>query len=117
MTEHETPEELQIRLNENIRMLRDAYSNEIPENIVHSTDENNKFKVRGAWWAALGGNLRVSLREGTITDPLVRSNIENFLDTPKSEMTTKEDIDRANKIINIVLGDEPPEDIHHEDNK
>jgi hypothetical protein len=36
-----------------LRKLRDQYSDEIPPMVVHSTDRNAAYKVRGAWWLLL----------------------------------------------------------------
>lgn len=37
------------------KRLRDEYSNEVPEEIIHSTSDNNKFKIRRGWFASLVG--------------------------------------------------------------
>lgn len=87
----------------NLRRLLNDYSDEIPKEIVHSTDDNNKFKVRTAWWAAVGANLRILITEGLITNPDLVSKIKIFLLKKKEEMTTQEDIKEANQIINDVL--------------
>lgn len=47
-----------------IKQLRELYtwSDEIPDRILNSTDEDNKYKVRKAWWTAIILNLGDAIR-------------------------------------------------------
>jgi len=117
MTEKDKRETLpEFTLPEHLRFLRDEFSDEIPVDVIHSNHPQNRFKVRRNWWAGLLADLEVGLAEGAFTDPDVQEKIRaftdfyfhrpNFFDKP---LTTPEDIAKANRIINVALGEEPPQ--------
>lgn len=84
----------------------------VPERIVHSSDPDNLYKVRGAWWTGVKGDLKIAVDEGFIPDAQLRQQIDQFIegvkkmkfgDNSPASMRTAEDIARANKFINEVL--------------
>jgi len=92
-----------------LAFLRDQYSDEIPQIIIHSTAKNNRFKVRKAWFAGVVGDLEIALTDGLITDPDTVLQANNFIDKYSSkdfnhqERTTADDIAAANAIIGLIL--------------
>lgn len=94
-----------------LRKLRDDYSEEIPEKILSGISPDRKFKVRRNWWQGVVGSLLNTLKWNLITDPEIRAEVEEFTNHYKSEefhdqpLTTARDIQRANEIINLVLGE------------
>jgi hypothetical protein len=95
---------------EHLRFLRDEYSDEIPTEIIHSTAKNNRFKVRKAWFAGLVGDLELVITDGLVTDRSIALMAEAFMEKYTGEgfqhqvRTTKEDIELANNLINLIIG-------------
>jgi hypothetical protein len=90
--------------------LRQEYSDEIPSQIIHSSDKNNRFKVRKGWISNVVGDLEVAINQGVVTDPKIIQAANEFIDWAtgeefgKQERTTKADIEKANRMIDQVLG-------------
>lgn len=94
--------------------LRDGYKNEIPDQIIHSTDSDNNYKARVAWFTSLVGMLE-PFKEDYLEDLEDRESLElldeidSFIkyctsaDFIEKERTNKEDIDRGDNILNKVL--------------
>lgn len=101
---------MEVSVPDHLRFLKGEFSDEIPDEVIHF----NKFKVRRNWWVGLLGALQNGLADGVFSDPRARLEIENFtnfyLDSANffdKPLTTQEDISRANRIINIALGEDP----------
>ena len=96
-------------LQEGLERLRDEYSDDIPQEIVHSNSLNNKFKVRGSWFQGVIAILENGITEGGITDPVVIQRVErgiNRFTTRKfgeEDPTKPRDIKYANLLIKLVL--------------
>lgn len=80
---------------------------EIPERIIHSTDEDNLYKVRKMWWQDFIANLRI-FNEFINLDNNLKEEIEQFItkyksDSFKKRLTTDEDIKDANSLMGKVL--------------
>lgn len=99
---------------ERLRKLKDEWSDEIPKKIIHGPSSDlKKFKVRRNWWQGVVGSLAMALERGQIPNPEVQEEVKEFLEHYTSEkfhkqpLTTAEDIEKANSIINLVLGERP----------
>ncbi len=90
---------------ERLRCLRDGYSDEIPEEILHG---QGRFKVRRNWWHGLIGYLERGLEYGDIPKEF-GEEIEAFVERYTSEefhrqpLTTSDDISRANSLLDKIL--------------
>ncbi|MBI2268333.1 MAG: hypothetical protein HYU80_02670 [Candidatus Blackburnbacteria bacterium] len=98
---------------EYLRILRDDYSNEIPEQVLHgpvTNSDRKKFKVRRNWWNGVVGGLGRLRLKGLVPTGL-EQEVQDFVDHYSSEefhsqpLTTAEDIARANEIITKIVGD------------
>lgn len=113
MSEQRQNSENVSKMISNLTVLLDNYSDEIPNRIVSSIPkEDQKFKVRKGWWQSLELNLHMVQTIGILT-PDLNDRIELFqikylLDkNPETSfsgrLTTREDIDEANKLIRDIL--------------
>lgn len=100
---------------EKVRSLKEDYSEEIPQEILHSTskshrsqgDQTPKSKFRKAWFHCVGKILGSGIRDGY----LPRDYIERFREFHERNKntgfhvrnTTREDIDYANRILDDIL--------------
>jgi len=94
------------------RRLKNDWSNDIPKDIIHSTDENNKFKVRKAWFTVLVGQLQM-FEEDYLKEPnddLALSNdVNDFIanytsrDFQLLERVGSEDVDAGDNILDRVI--------------
>ena len=95
---------------EHLRQLRDDYSDEIPEEIIHE----GKFKVRGRWFASIIADLEIGLREGVIGAQhvgVIQSFFDKYLvethdsqNTFGTERITRDQIEEGNHLLDVVLG-------------
>lgn len=91
---------------ERFQWLRDKFSDEIPDKVLHGRGD---FKVRRNWWQGVVSNLERGLGNGVVPEEL-RPEVESFLDDYTSEefhkqpLTTKADIERANGLLDRILG-------------
>jgi hypothetical protein len=98
-----------------LRYLRDDFSEEIPKRIIHSTDPDNRYKVRAAWFTCVSAYLSLGMRKGFISDEL-RERAQEFIDYCASDQfhyqprRSLADIERANMVINKVVGEDQPEE-------
>lgn len=93
---------------EELREFRDAFSDEIPAEILNSISPNNRFKVRKGWFQGLVARLECGIMFGDITNPLIVSKTERGMARFTSSrfqknLTTKRDITYANLLIDLVL--------------
>ncbi|MBI2128901.1 hypothetical protein HYU07_01545 [Candidatus Woesearchaeota archaeon] len=91
-----------------LRCLRDEYSDEMPQEIIHSASPNNKYKVRVGWWGNLSLRLSALEERGLLSDDLVQQYhqlvIGYILHLKKNKgLTRTEDINAANHLINQVM--------------
>lgn len=92
-----------------LRELRDDWSNNIPRRIVHSTDADNRYKIRIGWWTALILSLEGAIESGMVPDFNTRISVLKF--TWKYEHLfqfrdpTRKDIKEANELLNNLLRD------------
>ena len=98
---------------EYLRTLRDDYSNEIPEQVLHgpvTSSDRKKFKVRRNWWHGVVGGLGRLQSKGLVPTGL-EQEVKDFVDHYTSEefhtqpLTTAEDIVKANEIITKIVDD------------
>ncbi len=91
---------------ERFQWLRDEFLDRIPDEVLHSYGD---FKVRRNWWNCLTAFLELGLSNGVIPEEL-RPEVESFLDGYTSEafhaqpLTTEVDIERANNLLDRILG-------------
>ena len=98
---------------EYLRILRDDYSDEIPEKILHGPIvdiDKNIFKVRRNWWNEVVGRLARLQSKGLVPSDL-EEEVKVFLAHYSSEefhhqsLTTADDIQTANDLITRVISD------------
>ncbi len=88
-----------------LERLKKDYKDEIPSEIVRSTDEDNKYKIRRGWFQALVGALnRFCLVMNNEEKPF-KKEIEDFIKeiTQKTNEFSSADIEKANKLIDKIL--------------
>jgi len=98
---------------EYLRILRDDYSDEIPNKVLNGSMPRDqiKYKVRRNWWNGLVGGLSRVQEKGLISNEL-QEDVTAFLEHYTSEefhnqpLTTAEDIQKANNLLNKILGSE-----------
>lgn len=96
----------------NLKTLRDGFSDEIPDRIISSTDRINKYKVRAGWFQSVVSCLDLAELHGCVSDPVALEKVEDFRKWVigdykdrilKGGLTLREDIDKANGILNFLL--------------
>ena len=91
---------------ERFKRLRDEFSDEIPDKVLSGSGD---FKVRRNWWNGLVGNLDRGLKKGHIPEEH-RAEAEAFIehygsdDFHRQPLTTEADIERANGLLDRILG-------------
>jgi hypothetical protein len=96
-----------------IRSLKEDYSDEIPDRILHSTEfvdgraVKPKFKCRKGWFIGFYALVDHGIKEGFVSDD-VAGLFDDFLkyanDTRLAgRLTTSEDIQRANRILEKII--------------
>ena len=89
--------------------MRHDFSDEIPDKILHSTDKDNKYKVRRNWFAGVTADVEYAISEGEIRTSEGKLAAEQLLERFQSEefkqreLTEKRDIEEVNKLIDIIL--------------
>ncbi len=103
----------QTNLTEFLSYLQTDFSDNIPENVLHSHTPEIKvqdYKVRKAWWTKLTCSIDLMIEQGLIADVDTLERANDFFNLYTSEEFTKqrlvstEDINRANAMINKILG-------------
>lgn len=75
-----TPEGEELRKvspKDRLRHLRDGWSDEIPDEIIHSSSPNRDFKVRVNWFQGVTSTLEVALK--AIDDPTLEAEVTKFV--------------------------------------
>jgi len=86
--------------------LRDEWSDEIPEEIVHG----RSFKARKVFFANVALSLQLACEKGEIANSDVVEEVSRFIDDYAGSdefhdrLTTDNDIARANDILDEILG-------------
>ncbi len=110
-----SPQELsqeRLKLKQHLVWLKNDYSDEIPEEVIHSNNPSNKFKVRKNWFVELNAALWMAVdywkfikkEEATV-------EIQKFLTYITSEefgrkpLTEARDIEWANRVIDIAVAE------------
>jgi hypothetical protein len=115
--EHQAPEELLMRRDippvEHQRILRDYWSDEIPTDILHgpvNSSDPKRFKVRRNWWQGVVDGLTGLQKRGLVPHGL-EEEVADFMthytsdEFHNQQLTTAEDIQRANTLITKIVGD------------
>lgn len=94
---------------EHLIVLRDTWSDEIPDRVIHS-DSRIMSKARRNWFVGVVADVKVALDEGYIQSAEAREATEKLMDRftsrkfIKQKLTKKEDIQEANRLIDVILG-------------
>ena len=93
-----------------LKWFRNDFIDDLPEDkvIPHETPNWDKYKCRGNFFQGVVGDLDNILTEGIIKDEKIISDIEAFLkyateEIDFSKFTTKENIQRADEILDEVI--------------
>lgn len=92
-----------------VRSLRDDYSEEIPSEMISSTDQKDgpRFKVRKAWFQGVSFVLEDGVRRGYLlpeyTQKMHEFHTRNRETGFHRRRTTREDIAYTNGILNDIL--------------
>lgn len=95
-------------LKQELSQLRHEYSDEIPDRIVHGPCEGKDTKARRNWFLAVAGNLELLAIHGLVPEeiePLIEQFVSYYTSRDFARLTEPQDIERANSIIDIVLGE------------
>ncbi len=90
-----------------LKLSLEDFSDEIPKEVIHSFTENNKYKVRAAWWSSVSLNIYGLHEKGLLSDELsdeykqVCEFHQKNLD--EAGLTKKEDIDAINTFLKKVI--------------
>lgn len=88
---------------------RDTFSNEIPDYLVRSTYEDNRYKVRRMWWQGVLAVLLDMVEFNEVTDEPIKEEIlklsDHFFATDRYHLTTSEEISRADRVIDLVVSE------------
>jgi len=92
---------------------RDGYSDEIPDQLLHSTiyvdgkPVNPKFKVRKAWWQGTLALFDEGERSGYLDQKSQQlwDELQQHLEGTDfhNRLTTREDIDKANSLLTSII--------------
>jgi hypothetical protein len=92
-----------------LRVLQATHSDETPEEVVHSSDNNRWYKVRTGWWITMLDTIQNALARSEIADAALLEAIEPFMakysdrEFLRAEhLTTAEDIAAANALIDRI---------------
>lgn len=98
-------------LKEDLKKFRDNFSDEVPAEIIHGPREvGTDTKARRNWFQMVATTLELLVKVGNI-DEEIQILIEQFVDYYTSSefnrLTQPSDIQKANNVINTVLGEQP----------
>lgn len=94
-----------------LKELRDGFDTDIPEEILHSTDKNNKIKARKAWFTTVIGRLTFFQEDylDIKADKELWDDIENFVREYSGKnfqlkiRTEEADISRADELLDRAI--------------
>jgi hypothetical protein len=93
---------------ERLRRLKNNYSDEIPDEVLHG---EGGYKVRRNWWHGVVGYVDQLKDQGQIPKEL-QTEVDQFIthytspDFHQQDLTTEDDIKRANSLLDKLLGRE-----------
>ena len=97
-------------LTQELVRIRNWNADQIPEQIVHSSDLEDRLKVRTAWLIGLASLLETAVDENLLNNSQVKEGINKFLEwyvndwgSKRGVGNTREDIEKGNEIIEKVL--------------
>jgi len=99
------------KFKERLVFYRDCFTDEIPEDVVHSsstkTHDQKGWKVRKGWFTQLAFLFELALLDKLIPENTIPKIKEDLTFIRSKEfnlrLTTKTDITRLNKTINLIL--------------
>ncbi|MBU2595248.1 hypothetical protein KJ713_00215 [Patescibacteria group bacterium] len=95
-----------------LKRLRQDYSDDIPQDAVSSVNGAQR-KISDAWFGLVSGNLEMAVLRGLFSEDLAKKQEEfadQFCNLEFSErLTTKEDIDTANTLLDEAIAELEPE--------
>jgi hypothetical protein len=106
----EPTQENQEKLNFQQRLngLLNDWSEEIPDEIIHSTSEKKNYKVRGGWFTAIIHSIELGIHKGYIPESFtteVHSFLKDFkerhglVSNDETVRTTPEEIEKGNQLL------------------
>jgi hypothetical protein len=85
----------------------DDFSNEIPDKVINSTDENRNYKVRKGWFNAIFGEIGLLQMIGYLESgesELVDCFLEDYGSKEFSaRLTTENDIQRGDQVLKFLI--------------
>jgi len=94
---------------DHLTKLRDDFRDEIPVEVLHSISPNNNYKVRRTWFQGVVADIELMMDKGLLV-PTLKENAEQVISYFTSDkfhyqpLTLREDIDKANEVIDLILG-------------
>jgi hypothetical protein len=86
-----------------------TYKDEIPDKIVHSTSEDSRYKCRAGWWGQITLGVSSLIGKNVLSEFTVdyyHQVMEDYwISKRKTGLTSKQNIENANKLIYLVLSD------------
>jgi len=92
-----------------LKYLRDEFSDEIPNEILHSPMGQPKYKVRKNWFQGVVADATNIVSSGYASEDSKRQ-LKEFheyyeVSEMRSRLTTREDIDKANSLLSSLITD------------
>ena len=111
-SEQKSKEIINQQMITDLKHLRDDYSEDIPDEILHSPMESPppKYKVRKAWFTVLVAMLDNLFRDNLIINVELNQKIQRYKKSVvnfefTNRLTTRNDIDEANSLINEIIAE------------
>lgn len=91
-----------------LKLLLNNFSDEIPSKVIHSPDEDNKYKVRASWWSSVSLNIYGLGKHGLIPKEYIEeyNKIMELHQKNLNEnngLTKAESIEAVNELIGKVI--------------
>lgn len=100
-----------------LKRLRDDYSDEIPEKMISGMDKNRKFKVRRNWWQGFFSLFHLVFEDLDVTDVSIKKEVDALYEQFQKKLkvwrdshynndlhkTTREEIDKANNLLTRTI--------------
>jgi hypothetical protein len=92
-----------------LRLLRDDFSDEIPDKLLHSPMGQPKYKVRKSWFQGVIADARNIVLDNYAHEN-TKEQFQEFWDYYEtsgmsSRLTTRKDIDKANQLLCSLIAD------------
>ncbi|RLJ00659.1 MAG: hypothetical protein DRP06_01575 [Candidatus Aenigmatarchaeota archaeon] len=100
--------DIEIYLN-SLEFLKDNYSNKIPDEILHSSANQPKYKVRKNWFQAVTAEAENIILENYASEKS-KELFQEYLEPDKNtefskRLTTKEDINKGDELLSSLIDD------------